>query len=105
MVDVGVWDSEGDFVTDLALEDFTIEQDGVEVTPSFMRLQGDPTPSITLDDLAALGYPDENIITTLELKMKCAVGKCGRCNIGPKYVCLDGPVFRLSELKELPAEY
>jgi NAD(P)H-flavin reductase len=60
---------------------------------------------ITLDDLAAMGYPDENIITTLELKMKCAVGKCGRCNIGPKYVCLDGPVFRLSELKKLPAEY
>ena len=59
----------------------------------------------TLADLTAIGYPDENIITTLELKMKCGVGKCGRCNIGPKYVCKDGPVFRLSELKELPQEY
>jgi NAD(P)H-flavin reductase len=59
----------------------------------------------TLVNLSEMGYPDENIITTLELKMKCGVGKCGRCNIGSKYVCLDGPVFRLSELKELPAEY
>jgi NAD(P)H-flavin reductase len=59
----------------------------------------------TLVNLSEMGYPDENIITTLELKMKCGVGKCGRCNIGSKYVCLDGPVFRLSELKELPSEY
>lgn len=59
----------------------------------------------TLLNLSEMGYPDESIITTLELKMKCGVGKCGRCNIGSKYVCLDGPVFRLSELKELPSEY
>jgi sulfhydrogenase subunit gamma (sulfur reductase) len=59
----------------------------------------------TLINLAGMGYTDENIITTLELKMKCGVGKCGRCNIGSKYVCLDGPVFRLSDLKELPPEY
>jgi NAD(P)H-flavin reductase/formate hydrogenlyase subunit 6/NADH:ubiquinone oxidoreductase subunit I len=59
----------------------------------------------TLLGLTEMGYPDESIITTLELKMKCGVGKCGRCNIGSQYVCLDGPVFRLSELKELPPEY
>ncbi len=58
-----------------------------------------------LADLSAAGYPDEEVITTLELKMKCGVGKCGRCNLGPCYVCVDGPVFRLSELKRLPAEY
>ena len=59
----------------------------------------------TLSTLSQLGYTDENIITTLELKMKCGVGKCGRCNIGSKYVCKEGPVFRLSELKGLPPEY
>ena len=37
--------------------------------------------------------------------MKCGVGKCGRCNIGTKYVCKDGPVFRCDELDEMPAEY
>jgi NAD(P)H-flavin reductase len=58
-----------------------------------------------LAGLAEAGFPDEDVITTLELRMSCGVGKCGRCNIGPKFVCLDGPVFRLSELKRLPAEY
>ena len=32
-------------------------------------------------------------------------GKCGRCNIGAKYVCKDGPVFRCDEIDELPDEY
>jgi NAD(P)H-flavin reductase len=58
-----------------------------------------------LADLALAGYPDHDIITTLELKMKCGVGKCGRCNIGPKYVCRDGPVVRVSEIKALRAEF
>ena len=37
--------------------------------------------------------------------MKCGVGKCGRCNIGSKYVCKDGPVFRFDKLDELTGEY
>ena len=52
-----------------------------------------------------LGFTNEQIYTTLEMKMKCGIGKCGRCNIGSKFVCLDGPVFSLAQLKELPAEY
>ena len=36
--------------------------------------------------------------------MKCGIGICGRCNIGPKYVCVDGPVFSLAELNGLPDE-
>ena len=50
-------------------------------------------------------HGDENIITTLERRMKCGIGKCGRCNIGSKYVCKDGPVFRFDQLDELPNEY
>ena len=59
----------------------------------------------TLEGLCAIGFEKTNIYTTLELRMKCGVGKCGRCNVGAKYVCKDGPVFRCDELDELPAEY
>ena len=59
----------------------------------------------TLAGLKELGFKDTQVYTTMELRMKCGVGKCGRCNIGDKYVCLDGPVFRFDELGELPDEY
>ena len=55
--------------------------------------------------LKEMGFSDEQVYTTLELRMKCGVGKCGRCNIGSKYVCKDGPVFRFDEIDELPNEY
>lgn len=58
-----------------------------------------------LQNLKELGFADEQIWTTLEMKMKCGIGKCGRCNIGDKYVCVDGPVFSYAQLKELPPEY
>jgi NAD(P)H-flavin reductase len=58
-----------------------------------------------LVSLTKMGFAPEQIITTLEAKMKCGLGKCGRCNIGPAYVCKHGPVFRYDELQELPGEY
>ena len=59
----------------------------------------------TLAGLMELGFAREQVYTTMELRMKCALGKCGRCNIGDKYVCKDGPVFRFDQLDELPDEY
>lgn len=60
----------------------------------------------TLPVLAKLGFTPENIITTLEKRMKCGIGKCGRCNIGPLYVCKDGPVFSYAEIKSfITSEY
>uniref|UniRef100_A0A7C4AH45 Hydrogenase n=1 Tax=Fundidesulfovibrio putealis TaxID=270496 RepID=A0A7C4AH45_9BACT len=58
----------------------------------------------TLQALKKLGFEDDQIVTTLEKRMKCGVGICGRCNIGTKYVCVDGPVFTYAQLKELPNE-
>jgi NAD(P)H-flavin reductase len=58
-----------------------------------------------LQNLEKLGFKDEQVVTTLERRMKCGVGLCGRCNIGGKYVCKDGPVFTLAQLKELPPEW
>ena len=59
----------------------------------------------SLPALTGLGFQSDDVITTLELRMKCGIGKCGRCNIGHKYVCLDGPVFTLTQLNEMPNEY
>ena len=59
----------------------------------------------TLAGLVEMGFPKSNVYTTMELRMKCGVGKCGRCNIGDKYVCKDGPVFRCDQLAEMPDEY
>ena len=81
-----------------------------EVNPSpknkFAIICGPPIMiKFTLAAMEKLKFNDEQIITTLEMRMKCGIGKCGRCNIGSKYVCVDGPVFNLAQLKQLPPEY
>ncbi len=59
----------------------------------------------TIEALKRLGFADDQIVTTLEMKMQCGVGICGRCNIGGRYVCVDGPVFTYEQLRSLPQEY
>jgi len=56
----------------------------------------------TMPPLLTLGFSPDRIITSLERRMSCGIGKCGRCNIGNKYVCKDGPVFSYREIQELP---
>ena len=58
----------------------------------------------TVQALESLNFAPENIVTTLEKRMKCGIGICGRCNIGGRYVCVDGPVFTWKQLQELPPE-
>lgn len=60
---------------------------------------------LTLPKLINLGFPSERIYTSLEMKMKCGIGKCGRCNIGKFYVCKDGPVFNYAQLEKIPEKY
>lgn len=59
----------------------------------------------TIPALLKLGFCESSIITTLEMKMKCGIGKCGRCNIGSQYICKDGPVFNYSQLRLLQYEF
>ena len=59
----------------------------------------------TFPVLIKAGFKPDNIFTTLENRMKCGIGKCGRCNVGKVYVCKDGPVFTYTQLQELPPEY
>ncbi|MBQ0163099.1 MAG: FAD/NAD(P)-binding protein [Treponema sp.] len=86
------------------------------VPPFVTELNPDPSMTVimcgppilihlSLDALIKLGFKKEQIFTTMEMRMKCGIGKCGRCNIGDKFVCKDGPVFSFDELGELPPEY
>ena len=59
----------------------------------------------TMPVLKKLGFQDRDIFTTLENRMKCGFGKCGRCNVGKVFVCKDGPVFTYEQILALPEEY
>lgn len=52
-------------------------------------------------ELDKIGIPRSNVYVDLERRMKCGVGKCGHCQINDKYVCVDGPVFSVSDLEHL----
>ena len=112
------WENTKDFDVYLTIDRETPTWDGhVGFVPNYVKeipldtsatavLCGPPIMiKFTLANLQALGFKTDHVYTTLELRMKCAIGKCGRCNVGDKYVCKDGPVFRCDELNELPAEY
>jgi NAD(P)H-flavin reductase len=59
----------------------------------------------TMPIIGELGFQFEDVFLSLEMKMKCGIGKCGRCNIGNKFVCKDGPVFSYKDLHMMPKEY
>lgn len=59
----------------------------------------------TIPVLKKIGFKDTDIVTTLENRMKCGLGKCGRCNIGAVYVCKDGPVFTYEKMLEMTEEF
>jgi sulfhydrogenase subunit gamma (sulfur reductase) len=59
----------------------------------------------TIAVMEELNWGSEQVLQSLEMRMKCGIGKCGRCNIGNRFVCVDGPVFTLAELNKMPKEY
>jgi NAD(P)H-flavin reductase len=94
------WQGEVGYVTPVVKETAPSAANAVAV------LCGPPiVVKLTLPVLAELGFGDDAIYTTLENRMKCGLGKCGRCNIGRVYVCKDGPVFTAAQLKGLPDEF
>ncbi len=112
------WKNEKDFNVYLTIDREQPEWTGhVGFVPNYVKEVNIPTdrtavlcgPPImikfTLQALLDLGFDKKQVYTTLEFRMKCGIGKCGRCNVGDKYICKDGPVFRMDELKELPQEY
>jgi sulfhydrogenase subunit gamma (sulfur reductase) len=56
----------------------------------------------TVLDMLKMGFSGEQIYCSMERRMRCGVGLCGHCQLGPKYVCKDGPAFSYAELQGLP---
>lgn len=50
-------------------------------------------------ELESRGIPPSRIFLSMERNMKCAVGFCGHCQLGPYFVCKDGPVFPFTLIK------
>ena len=93
------WDGHVGFVPSYLKElEFSVDKTVLVCGPPIMI-------KFVLAALQEMGFEKTQVYTTLELRMKCGIGKCGRCNIGSKYVCKDGPVFRCDEVDELPDEY
>jgi len=59
----------------------------------------------TMPPLEEVGWKDDQVYLSLENRMKCGIGICGHCNVGPVYVCKDGPVFTREQVKSLPVEF
>jgi len=93
------WDGHVGFVPNYVKElNFSTDRTAVLCGPPIMI-------KFTLAGLEEMGFGKEQVYTTLEMRMKCGIGKCGRCNVANKYICKDGPVFRFDELDDLPDEY
>jgi NAD(P)H-flavin reductase len=89
----GAWTGNVGLITELLEKVAPSPEDAVTITcgPPIMI-------KFTLLTLEKLGFTPEQMIVTLEAKMKCGMGKCGRCNLGEKFVCTDGPVFSYEEI-------
>ncbi len=94
------WDGEVGFVPEV------LKRADVRSDNSVALVVGPPIMiKLTMPLLTRMGLVDRDIYTSLESRMKCGVGKCGRCNCGPVYLCKEGPVFTLEQLKALPNDY
>jgi NAD(P)H-flavin reductase len=81
------------------------------VTNLLKRVEFDPSQAIVMMcgpeimmkfailELSKLGVAAESMYLTMERNMKCAIGFCGHCQLGPNFICKDGPVFRYDQMR------
>jgi len=94
------WDGE------IGLIPKAFEEMGVQPDGSIVIACGPPIMlKFLFVSLEKMKFTPEQVMTTLENKMKCGIGICGRCNVGPFFVCRDGPVLTWAELNKLPHDY
>ena len=95
-----LWDGKIGFVPTV------LGEAGIDGTNTVALVVGPPIMiKFSLPALSKIGIPDSAIYTSLENRMKCGLGKCGRCNCGHVYVCKEGPVFTLEEMNKLPNDF
>ncbi len=82
------------------------ERAGIPATGAVALVIGPPIMiKNTIPVLERVGASMDNVYTSLENRMKCGVGKCGRCNAGSVYICKEGPVFTFEHLRHMPMDY
>ena len=96
------WKGKVGLVTCLLEKDHLIEN-GVDIANSYAVSCG---PEIMLKfvtfKLLDVGFKPEQIYLSMNRRMSCGVGKCARCNIGPYYLCKDGPDMCYADIKDYP---
>ncbi len=91
---------------EIGLIPHVIERANIPADNSIALVIGPPIMiKFTLPVLDKMGLGKGDIYTSLENRMKCGIGKCGRCNCGPVYVCKEGPVFTLEQISQMPQDY
>jgi NAD(P)H-flavin reductase len=95
-----------DWKGEVGLIPHVVERSQISAANSVALVIGPPIMiKFTMPVLDRIGLRDEDIYTSLENRMKCGVGKCGRCNAGHVYVCTDGPVFTMQQLRSIPNDF
>jgi len=90
------WNGNVGLITNLFTDDVNLEPD------TRVIICGPPIMyKFVIAELTKADISEDNVYVDLERRMKCGVGKCGHCQINDKYVCLDGPVFKFSDIKHL----
>ena len=97
------WDSDVGLITTLFPK---IDLDKFDSKNTIAIVVGPPIMyKFVIKSLETMGISEENILVSLERRMKCGVGKCGHCQINGVYVCKEGPVFNYGQIKNLPEAF
>jgi NAD(P)H-flavin reductase len=90
------WEGEVGLITELLEKVAPSPRNTIAITcgPPIMIFYVDKT-------LQKLGFTPGQSYVTLEARMHCGIGKCGRCNLGEKLICVDGPVFTMAEVGDI----
>lgn len=79
-----------------------IPQAGIDPAKATIVACGPPIMyKFVIVSLYAANVKDDDIFVSLERRMKCGIGKCGHCQINGLYACMDGPVFKYSDLVDV----